>query len=144
MQNPLSQYFQGLNPLADQALNGYNYPQCPGYLDQAFFPAATFVVPANSSVFNQIVPIDTDADFIWRGFAMSTTLDAQFSDSENYSFSQDFLPASVFSTFISNPFPIFPHAWLPAGGKASFNLRNTTGGQITTTITLVGCKRYKL
>jgi len=143
MQAPTGRY-QGLNPMADQILNGYNYPHCPNYVDQAFFPAATFTVPASSSVFNQLVLIDLDADFVWRGLVVNRLLDLQFSDSENYSFSSDFIPGTAFSTDFTNPFPIFPEAFLPAGGKASFNIRNTTGGALSITIYLVGCKRYTL
>jgi hypothetical protein len=138
-----NQYYQGMNPLGEAATNGINYPQCPGFIDQAFFPSQVFTLTAGQSLFNQLVPIDTDADFIWRGLVLTTVLDLQFSDSENYAFSNDFIPAQVFSSSFALPFPIFPETLLPAGGKASFNIRNSTVGTVTTTIFLIGCKRYR-
>lgn len=142
MQAP-NQYFQGMNQLGEAAMNGVNYPNCPGFIDQAFFPAQTFTLTAGQVLYNQLISIDTDADFIWRGLVLSTALDLQFSDSENYTFSDNFLLAQMFSTSFARPFPIFPETLLPAGGKASFNIRNATVSTVTTTIYLVGCKRYR-
>jgi len=141
----LSNYYQGMNPLGEAAMIGYNYVPCGNYRDQAFIYAGTFTVNAGLSSFNQLISIDTDADYIVNGVVVNTTgMDLQFLDSENYSLSSDFIPSAAFSTNFGAPFPIFPSLLLPAGGKFGVNLRNPTVGNITITVSLIGFKRFRL
>jgi len=143
--NQLETYYRGINPLGEAVMNGYNVVPCGNYRDQAFFYAGTFALTASQTIFNQLISIDTDADYIVNGVVVSTnSVDLQFTDSENYTLSNDFLPASSFSANFGSPFPIFPAILLPAGGKFGLNLRNATVVAVTVTVFLVGFKRIRL
>lgn len=136
------QYFHGINPLAEGVMNGYNYPHCPEFVDVAYFPTNSFTDAANvGTLLNQIIQIDMDADFIWRGIVMTNPVDFRFNDSQGYYLSNDFLPLFSMSTDFSNPFPVFPEIIIPRGGKVGVDLSGTSSAT-TTIITLIGAKRY--
>lgn len=136
-----------MNPFAPPALNGLagDYPN--GYIDVSFDYPYSVALTANQSLRDQVVALDTDADFVWRAVIANASTGAyqiRFSDSQGYYLSNGMIPnnALLYGT-VPLPYPIFPEIVLPAGGRIGIDITDLSGSGNTVQLLFRGVKRYR-
>lgn len=135
--------YRSQNPFAPPAYQGTPNGAPADYVDVGFdyiynVPAALPLVPLLA---NQIVPMDTDSDFVWRAvFISNTAVRVRFQDANGYYLSSDFVLGVNLNTVV------FPELLLPAGGRILIDLAEITAGAGIPVLQLVfrGAKRYRL
>lgn len=138
------------NPYAPEWMTGiFRPPETPaGYEDRRRDYAKTITVSANSTLFNQAMPIDGNTDFLAREFEFGVKsgtfsinygdIQVRFRDGAGNRLSQDFLNIQDIEG------PIFPQLLLPSGTNVLIDAKNNTGSSITFQCIFGGVKRFTL
>ncbi len=139
---------QRINPFAPPAYNGLGGDYPNGYLDLDFTYVYTVTMTANQMLRDQVLALQTDADFVWRAVIASNQTGAysiRFSDSQGFYLSNGMIPYTNFLYgTVPVPYPIFPELVLPAGGRIGIDIQDLSGGGNTVEIAFRGVKRYRL
>lgn len=135
-----------LNAIAPPAVQGIDPSAPAGYVEVPFDYTYAISLTANQLLQGQVVPIFTEADFVWRGlvFQSTGTFQVQFQDGEGYYLSS----AMVFSTNMPNspgdPWPRFPEIFYPAGGRIYLNIQDLSAAPNTGQMVFIGAHRYRV
>ena len=89
--------------------------------------------------------IDPDADFIWEAVilaANTSTFTVRFADSRLYYLSDQAVQSAALVS--NNPYPVMPPLVIPAGGRISMDLTETSGFSNTIQLIFRGAKRYRV
>lgn len=127
------------SPLA--TMNALNVATPDGFEDVNFDYAGSFPLTALQALPNQVINIDTDADFVWRALILLSTnqgFTIQFATSQDFYLSNSpILASNVVQSMIA------PEITFPAGGAIRLDLVDISGaGQALMTIICRGVKRY--
>lgn len=137
-----------VNPLAPPAYNGLSGDYPYGYVDVDFTYVYNVALTANQFLRDQVLPLSTDADFVWRALIASSSTgvySVRFSDSQGYYLSNAMIPSANFLYgTIPVPYPIFPEIVLPAGGRIGIDIQDLSGAPNNVEITFRGVKRYRM
>lgn len=134
-----------MNPVAPQLLNGVAQ-QHTGYMDLPFDYVFTITLTANQVLNNQIQPIHTDSEFMWRAlvFTSAGAFTVRFSDSQGYYLSDGQVDSANLSNDGSSPYIIFPEVPLPRGGRIGIDLTDLSGNSNRIQLLFKGVKRFRL
>ena len=140
MQNP--------NPFAPAAYNGLSGDYPHGYVDAPFDYLYNVTLTAGQFLRDQVLPIATDADFLFRAVIMPVFGGAfliRFSDSQGTYLSNGMIPNQNFlQNSVPVPYPMFPQWVIPAGGRIGIDIQDLSNAQNVIEITFRGVKRYRL
>jgi hypothetical protein len=136
---------QLLKRLSSEANEAMANNTTTGYKDASF--DYTFTVPAgitpNTIVRGGVVPINTDADFVWRAVYLTGNQNAfpQFRDSHGFPISDGFISPTQLNPLLNGGlYLIFPEMVFPAGGVIGVDY--LAGGGPITLIVFRGVKRF--
>lgn len=139
------------NPYAPQALNTLrNIVQDPSRrvidLDQDY--VYEVAMTANQSLTDQVQPVDTDSNFLWRAeqIVLSTgAFSVRFADSAGRYLSNGQIHSAAYLVGgVRVIKPRSPQIEIPAGGAIRLDITNLTGVANTIQIVFKGVKRYTL
>ena len=136
------------NPNAPPVLAGVPDGSPANYVDVDFSYVYNVELANGTVLLNQLVPIDTDADFMWRATLVpfsTGAFAAKFADSNGYYLSSGPLHSANFSANPGAPTPEFPEVPIPAGGRIAIEIGDLSGS-FPNDIQIVfrGVKRYRL
>lgn len=138
----------GTNPLAPPAYNGLPNGAPPNYVDVAFSYVYDITLSASQSLLNQTVPIQPDADFIWRATSVGIATGqfmVKYYDSQGYALSNSPRINNAFNVgLISTPEPRLPDLIFPAGSRIGLDIYDLSAAPNIIEITFIGVKRYRL
>lgn len=138
----------GTNMLAPPAYNGTTQSPFQRAVDITFDYVYDVVMTANQVLNDQVVPIQNDADFIWRAFRIGTATGAfkiRFSDSQGYYFSNSLINSANFqSGGVNVDYAIFPEVAFPSGGRIGIDITDLSGAGNTIELLFRGIKRYRM
>ncbi len=137
-----------VNPFASAAYNGLPNGAPPNWQDVGFDYVYDIVLTANQTLLNQTVPIQPDADFLWRATSIGIATGAfsiKYYDSQGYALSNAPRINNSFNVgLISTPAPRFPELIFPAGSRIGIDITDLSGAGNTIQIVFLGPKRYRL
>ena len=124
----------------------------PGFVDKPFTLQYSFTLNLAQQLQNQIIALDTDADFYLRGMycytaTPYTSFTFTFDGPAGYFFQTGQIPSFVVSRHSGSPFPVLPEVWYPAGGQIKISVTNTNtafAGPNSYTLFFVGVKRFRV
>jgi len=105
-----------------------------------------FTLAANQLVLNQVVPIFTQAEFLWRGlmFVSTGAFSIRIQDGEQFYLSEDLVPSVSLPHSAGDPFMWEPNVPYPAGGKILIDLQDTSGAPNSIQLAFIGENKYRL
>jgi hypothetical protein len=135
--------YRQANPYAPPAYQGTPNGAPEGFIDVGFdyvfnVPVA---LPATAILSGQAVPLDSDADFVWRGvFLSNVAVRLRFLDANGYYLSNDYILGANLQTVV------FPELLFPAGGRIGIDFVEAAAGAGIPALQLLfrGAKRYRL
>jgi hypothetical protein len=133
------------NPMAPVVNNGVS-DMMSGYQDQAFDYAYSASLTANQLLADQVQPIYTYADFVWRALIITVqtgSFAVRFSDGQGYYISNVLIDSFNLVGTPSDPFIIFPELLIPAGGRIGIDIQDTSGAPNVIQIVFRGVNRYQ-
>ncbi len=105
------------------------------------------VTLAGNASRTDLVPIDTDADYLW-GTVITNSQTGPFAvrweDAERFRLSNAAINNVNLAGTASRPWPIWPPILLPAGGEIRFDIFDRSGVENTIQMIFRGAKRYLL
>ncbi len=140
-------------------MNNYNAYAPPAYsglqqradsptVDLAFAYTYDVVLDASEALQDQVVPIQNDADFLWRALYLTAFTGAfkiRMSDSQGTYFSNGYLLHATFlSGDVAVPWPAFPEVLFPKGGRIGIDITDLSAATNTIQILYMGVKRFQL
>jgi hypothetical protein len=136
------QAYREVNPFAPPAYQGTPNGAPSGFIDVGFdyvynIPSALL----GAILSGQAVPLDSDADFVWRAvFISNTAVRLRFLDANGYYLSNDYILGANLNTVV------FPELLFPAGGRIGIDFYELTPGGGLPALQLVfrGAKRYRI
>jgi len=136
------------NVFAPPAMAGLNDANPPGFVDVDFTYTFDADMPAGASWRDQQVPIENDADFVWRGVCYTDIIagafNVRFQDSQGYYLSSGMVSNGNISNEPSSPTPVFPGLIFPAGSRIGIDIDNVAGIPIHVQFAFRGVKRYRV
>lgn len=139
---------QAPTPFTPPAVTGLNDTSPPGFIDVHFEYTFDAQMLAAASWRDQQVPIENDADFVWRGIVYTNIIagafNARFKDHQGYDLSSGMVSNGNISSEPSSPTPIFPELVIPAGGRIGIDIDNVAGIPIFIQFKFIGVKRYRV
>lgn len=133
-----------LNPYGNDALNGVLPGSPPGCLDVYHDYVFNVSLTASQVLDGQVRSIDTDSDFLLRGFVFASTANfsVRFSDAQGFYLSDQKILSAALSGDGGRPWVFFPEVVYPRGGAILIDL--TERGAVPNTVQLVfrGVKRF--
>ena len=137
-----------MSAFAPPAVAGLNAAAPPGYVDVDFTYTYDVAMLAGASLRDQQVPIEYDADFMWRGVSYTPIIagafNIRFQDSQGYYLSSGMISNGNLSAVAGSPTPIFPEILFPAGSRIGIDIDNVSGGPIQIQVAFRGVKRYRI
>lgn len=138
----------GFNVYAPPAYSGLQQRADAPSVDLSFDYVYQVDLTANQALRDQIIPIQNDADFIWRALILTSFTGAfqiRFSDSQGTYFSNSYLNyANFLSGSARVPFPIMPEVLFPKGGKIGIDITDLSGGTNSIELLARGVKRFNV
>lgn len=140
-----------VNQYAPDYFAGRNQPppSAVQYQDKPFeytYSPPNGQLTANQTIGNDIVSIDSDADFILRGWYISQYTGAfqiQLTDANGYQLSSGQINSGALSRSSSDPTVFSPEHPFPASGRIMINITDLSGATNALQIVFKGVKRYR-
>jgi hypothetical protein len=134
------------NTISPVAVQGVMPTQVPeGYLDVAYAYPFSFNLTANQLSLANVVSVQTDADFLFRGllFVSDGAFQVRFYDGQQYALSTALIQSGCLPNTAGDPFPFVPEVWYPAGGRITIDIQDLSGSGNTGQLLFMGANRYK-
>lgn len=137
------QNYRTSNPFAPPSYQGTPNGAPEGFIDVGFDYTYNILtaLPLVAILSGQAVPLDSDADFVWRGvFISNVNVRLRFMDANGYYLSSDYVMGANLNTVI------FPELLFPAGGRLGIDFTELVAGAGLPALQLLfrGAKRYRL
>ena len=130
-----------INPYAPAAYLGMR-EVTPEYKMESFDYVYDVTLTANQ-VLTDSKSIDTDSDFIWQAVSIGLNTGAftlRLGDSRMYYLSDSRIASAIFTA--NDPYPLVPALIIPAGGRITIDIADTSGAGNTIQLIFRGTKRY--
>lgn len=136
-----------LNPLSPVPLQGVvdaPFQGGPGFADASFNYIGNVTLPPNAYFQNQVVPIFSEADFMWRALQFTSTgvFAIRFIDGQGYYLSDGLIWSTNMPNNSGDPFPVFPEVPYPASGRIQFEIQDLSSAANVVQLLFVGANRY--
>lgn len=113
--------------------------------EDPFDYVADVTLTANQAL-QTTIDIDADSDFLARALYVAAATGAfklRWSDSRQYFVSNERIASQNLSTDPAAPYPIYPELPLPANGRITLDLEDTSGAGNSIQIVFRGAKRFR-
>lgn len=134
------------NPIAPVVYNGIDNAAPAGFQDQSFDYVYDVTLQAGQSLFGQILPIYTFADFEARALIITVQtglFSVRFSDGQGYYLSNVLINSFNLVGTPSDPSIFFPSVLYPSGGRIGIDIQEGSGGQNVVQLVFRGVHRYR-